>query len=372
MKAQFFSRIFLLRVYQLVSCLLLSNLLRAQQTTSPINVVTTAVPFLRISPDARAGGMGETGIASSPDAASIFYNLAKTPFADRKNAVGITYTPWMRDVADGVYLLTAAGYHQFGKGQAVSASLRYFNIGDLPIMDYNGNHLSTASPREWAFDLGYARKLSEKLSLALTLRYIYSNLASGNMSGTNYKAGSAVASDISLFYHGVDQRGEGWTFGAALSNLGSRISYTDATDKKDFIPASLGIGAGYSVVLNEENKLSLTADIRKLMVPSAPGDSAGIAAYYKKGVVQSWSDSFKDNTYQYSVGGEYAYNHLLFIRAGYFFEDQVQGERKGFTCGFGLTYNLMGFNFSYLAPSGSGTGRNPLSNTVRMGLNLGF
>jgi hypothetical protein len=360
------------RTGMLLLCLNAGNVLRAQQTTSSINVVTSAVPFLRISPDARAGGMGETGIASTPDAASAFYNLAKTPFAGQKNAIGITYTPWMQDAADGVYLLSAAGYHQFGEGQAVSASFRYFNIGDLPVMDYNGNHLSTARPREWALDLGYARKLSGKFGLALAVRYIYSDLASGSLNGTNYRAGTAIAADVAVYYHGADQRGEGWTFGATLSNLGSRISYTDAADKKDFIPASLGVGAGYTAVLNEDNKLSFNGDVHKLLVPAIPADSAGIADYYNKGVAQSWFSSFKNKAWQYGVGGEYAYRNLLFIRAGYFFEDMAQGGRKGFTGGFGLAYRSMGFNFSYLAPSGSGAGRNPLSNTVRMGLNFDF
>ncbi|HEY8893606.1 MAG TPA: PorV/PorQ family protein, partial [Niastella sp.] len=170
------------------------------QEKNTVNITTTAVPFLRISPDARSGGIGDAAIALSPDANSVFYNQAKIPFAKNRTAIGATYTPWLKDVADNMYLATLAGFHQLDELQSVSASLRYFNAGDITIADYNGNKLQTASPREFAFDLGYSRKLSDKIGIGAALRYISSRLATGSINGTSYKAGNAVAADLSAFY----------------------------------------------------------------------------------------------------------------------------------------------------------------------------
>ena len=159
----------------------------AQENGNNISITTTAVPFLRMSPDARSGGMGDAGIALSPDANSGFYNLAKTPFAKSRSAIGATYTPWLKEVADDMYLATLAGFHKLDDEQALSASLRYFSAGNVALIDFNGNKLQTANPREFAFDLGYSRKLSEKFGLAAALRYIHSNLATGSMNGTSTK-----------------------------------------------------------------------------------------------------------------------------------------------------------------------------------------
>ena len=372
-------RVFL-RLTAFVLFFSLANLLKAQTTTkSPINVVTTAVPFLRISPDARAGGMGELGIATSPDANASFYNLAKTPFSEYNTGIGLTYTPWLKDLGlNDVYLLSAAGYHKLDNLQAISASIRYFSLGNIQFTDYSGNNISNGRPRELGVDLGYSRKLSDNLSLALALRYINSNLTSGypTSSGTT-KAGNAVAADISVYYTAKNESGQGWSFGAALSNLGSKIGYTNDASQKEYIPANLGIGAAYTMAFDEQNKLTFGLDINKLLVPAAPAltdptdetqDSINLVSYHSQSIVSSWFKSFSNSAYNFSLGGEYGYNDQFFFRAGYFYEGKNQGGRQYFTLGVGIKYNVVGLNFSYLVPSGSGVTRNPLSNTIRFGL----
>lgn len=351
------------------------------QNAEPINVVTTAVPFLRISPDARSGGMGDLGVATSPDVNSTFWNLAKTPFNVGKAAIGVTYTPWLKDLGlNDVYLASLAGYYKFDELQAISGSLRYFSLGNIQFTDNLGNDLNTFRPREFGIDVGYSRRLSDQFGVGVGLKYIYSNLAGGAAVGnTTYKAGTAVAGDLSFYYTGLNEEGSGWAFGTALSNLGSKIAYTDNADQKDFIPANLGLGTTYTKVFDEQNKIMFGVDLNKLLVPTPPaeGDQAALAAYRSKGVLGSWFTSFGDapggfkeevKEFQASLGGEYTYNDQFSLRAGYFYEDKTKGNRKYFTMGVGIKYNVFGLNFSYLLPSGNGVNRNPLSNTLRFSL----
>jgi len=359
----------------------------AMGQANTINVTTTAVPFLRISPDARAGGMGDLGLATSPDASSGFYNLSKTPFAKKDVGIGITYTPWLKDLGlNDVYLLAASGYKKLDENQALSLGIRYFSLGNIQFEDFNGNALGEGHPREFSFDLGYSRKLSDKLGIALAGRYIYSNLASGYAaSGATYQPGKTFAADISLYYHGVTDEAGGWNFGLALTNLGGKIGYTNSATEKDYIPADFGLGAAYTAVFNEDNKLTIGLDMHKLLVPVPPkpsntgdattdarNDSTNLSNYHQKSFVGSWFSSFSGESQfkslQFSLGAEYAYQDQFFFRAGYYYEDPTKGDRKYFSVGVGLKYNVMGLNFSYLVPSGSGTNRNPLSNTLRFGL----
>ncbi|HEY8661148.1 MAG TPA: type IX secretion system outer membrane channel protein PorV [Hanamia sp.] len=356
--------------------------INAQSTANPINVVTTAVPFLRISPDARSGGMGDVGIATIPDANSIFWNLSKIPFAQSKSAIALTYTPWLKGLdLNDVYLVSAAGYHQIDDQQAISASLRYFSLGNIQFTDNLGNDLQTYRPREFAVDAGYSRKLSEKLGIGIALRYINSNLASGqSASGSTYKTGTSVAGDLSVFNDGSEGGTvSGLNWGVAITNLGSKIGYTNDATEKDFIPANLGLGVAWVNVFDETNKITFGLDVNKLLVPTPPaiGDSAGLANYHSKGVVSSWFSSFGDapggfseelKEFQISVGAEYMYMNQFAFRAGYFYENPTKGDRKYFTVGAGLNYNMFGLNFSYLIPSGNGINRNPLSNTLRFSL----
>ncbi len=374
-----------------VISLLSINSLKAQDVDR-INVVTTAVPFLRISPDARAGGMGDIGIATTPDANSAFWNLSKTPFNTNRYGVGLTYTPWLKDLGlNDVYLLAASGFYKLDDDQALSASVRYFSLGNIQFTDNSGQNFGEGRPREFGLDFGYSRKLSDQMGLGIAVRYINSNLV-GNFSdqGNVYQAGNAVAGDISLYYNGANEAGQGWSFGAALSNLGSKIGYSKDATQKDFIPANLGLGVAHRWSFDEINSIQLGVDINKLLVPTPPQyvtggdnpDSVNDALnreYRSTGVLSSWFKSFGDapggmseemREVQVSLGAEYSYNNQFFARAGYFYEDKTKGNRQYFTLGVGVRYNMFGLNFSYLVPSGSGVNRNPLSNTIRFGLIL--
>lgn len=349
----------------------ISSSLKAQ--VDPINVVTTAVPFLRISPDARSGGMGDIGVATSPDANAGFWNIGKVAFNESKGGIAASYTPWLKDVVNDVFLASLSGFYKFDENQALNASLRYFSLGNIQFTDANGNPLQSFKPREFGFDIGYSRKLSSKAGIGVALRYINSDLASAQ---AGYKAGSSVAGDIGFYYDGKNTGGDGWAFGAVMTNLGAKISYTDNADQKDFIPANLGLGTTYTKNFNAQNKISFGLDINKLLVPTPPIDPTPqeLSDYRSKSVVGSWFSSFGDapdgfgeelKEFQVSLGAEYTYNNQFSLRAGYFHEHATKGNRRYFTMGLGVKYNVFGLNFSYLLPSGAGVSRNPLSNTLR-------
>lgn len=355
------------------------------QGNNKINVVTTAVPFLRISPDARAGGMGDLGVATNPDAASQFYNLAKLPFNTSEGGASVTYTPWLKKYVNDVYLAAASGYYKFDENQAISLGLRYFNLGDIQFTDFAGQPLNTGRPREFSVEAGYSRKLSQKTGIGIAAKYIRSNLANGtSVGGTNYKPGSAVAADLSFYHNNQNEAGQGWSFGAALTNLGSKIAYTDNADQKDFIPANFAIGTAYTRVFDESNKITFGIDLNKLLVPTPPnqGDSAALVNYRQKSVIGSWFSSFGDapdgfseemKEFQISLGAEYWYNNQFAVRAGYFHEDKTKGNRRFFTAGVGLKYNVFGLNFSYLVSTGgNGAQQSPLANTLRFALVFDF
>lgn len=352
-----------------------------------INVVTSAVPFLRISPDARAGGMGDLGLATAPDANTMFWNLAKTPFNEGRGGLSVTYTPWLKDIGVGdVFLASLSGYYKIDEQSAFSGGFRFFSLGDIQFTNFSGDPLSTGKPTEMGIDLGYSRKLNEKWGIGAALRYINSNLARGlpANSGVDYRAGNTVAGDISVFYNGVDDEGQGIRFGAAMSNLGGKIGYTNNTTERDYIPANLGIGASYTAAFDEQTKLMFGVDLNKLLVPTPPRvtgdpdlDEQALFNYRNKGVVSSWFSSFGDapggfreemQEVTISAGAEFIYQDQFFVRAGYFFENPNKGNRKFATAGFGIKYNTFKLDFSYLVPSGSGTNRNPLSNTLRFAL----
>src|SRR5687768_1438700 len=350
------------------------------QSAEKINVVTTAVPFLRISPDARAGGMGDLSIATSADAASSYFNLGKVPFNELNAGVNVTYTPWLKNLVNDVYLASVSAFYKMDEISAISGSLRYFSLGSIQFTNENGQSLGSKNPRELGIQAGYSRRLSDQLGIGIGMKYINSNLASGTYNGSTYKAGSAVAADLGLYYSGHNEAGDGWAFGVALSNLGSKIGYTDNAEQKDFIPANIGLGTTYTKVIDESNKISFGLDVNKLLVPTPPGQGATqeqFDSYRKKSVVSSWFSSFGDapdgfseelKEFQISLGAEYWYNNQFAIRAGYFHENEIKGNRRFFTAGAGLKYNVFGLNFSYLVPTGSGVNQNPLSNTLRFSI----
>ena len=356
-----------------------TKLVKAQSISDKTNnVVTTAVPMLRISPDARSTGMGETGIATSADAYSNFWNLGKTVFAKRKASIGVTYTPWLNDLdLKDVYIASIAGYYKLDDNQALTLGLRYFSLGDIQFTDQSGNDIGSNRPREYTVEGGYSRKLGPKSGLGIGVRYISSNLANGTFNGVNYKKGSSVAADLHYFHNGAKENGEGFNYGVTLSNLGSKISYTDDNAQKDFIPANLGLGGAYTKVFDADSKLTFAVDLNKLLVPTPDTSFSSIANYRKQGVVSSWAKSFGDapgggseelREVTASIGAEYMYKEQFAFRAGYFYESPLKGNRRYATVGAGLKYNVIGLNLAYIFPSGAGISRNPLSNTVRFSL----
>ncbi|MEY2829523.1 MAG: hypothetical protein RIQ33_1381 [Bacteroidota bacterium] len=351
--------------------------------TSDINTINTAVPFLRISPDARSGAMGDVGIALSPDASSTYWNASKLAFAEKNMGVAITYTPWLKQLVNDIYLAHLSFYKKIDKNQTVATSLRYFSLGSIQFTDAQGNNLSNYSPKEFAWDVSYARLLSKHLSISLSGRYIFSNLASGfEVSGVQITAAKGAAADLGLFYKknvklGKNTKGT-WALGANLSNLGTKISYTRSAANKDYLPANLGIGTALKMDFDKYNSLELALDINKLLVPTP--DTTSTQDYKKyspfAGAMKSFNDApggMKEEMKEFymSLGAEYWYNKQFAVRTGLFYEDPTKGNRMYATVGVGVKYNVFGMNFSYLVPAfrrNTVNGRSPLDNTLRFSL----
>ena len=361
--------------------ILLGNEMFAQ--TKTVNVVTTAVPFLQIPSDAIASGMGATGIATTPDVNAIYWNKAKLPFAKSKGAIHVNYAPWLKEWANDMYLASLGGYYKISDEEAIHGSIKYFNPGDLQFTDNSGNHLQSYHPNEFGVEMGYSRKMSDHFAIGAGLKYIRSDLAKGEQNGESFTAGIAVALDVGFYYTLQKENLEGWALGAALANLGSKISYKNSVDEKAFIPANLGLGASYTKLFDEQNILKIGLDVNKLLVPAPPasGDTAALTAYQNKTVAGSWFSSFSDapgglkeelKEFQISLGIEYWYNNLFALRAGYFYEDKTKGDRKYLSAGAGLRYNAITVNFSYLIQTGRGTGASLLANSLQFGLIASF
>ncbi|MFT5165348.1 MAG: hypothetical protein ACI8P3_000572 [Saprospiraceae bacterium] len=355
------------------------------------NTIVTAVPFLRIVADARSGAMGDVGLAISADPNAMHFNASKLAFAENDVAVSATYTPWLRNLGlQDVYLAYLTGYKKIDANQTIGASLRYFSLGTISFTDDNGQPLGTGRPNEFELAIAYARKLSDKLAVAITPKFIYSNLAAGQTIGDiEITPGIAGAADFSLTYMTPIKLQSGTsnlTVAGAITNLGSKISYTKSINK-DYIPANLGIGAAWKFDFDEFNTFTIAADINKLLVPTpCLGDAADCdednndVPDYKEqsmfaGVLSSFGDapgggSEEIKELMYSIGVEYWYDKQFAVRAGYYAENVSKGNRKYFTVGLGLKYNVFGLNFSYLVPTTNQ--RNPLDNTLRFSLLFDF
>lgn len=333
---------------------------------------TTAVPFLRITPDSRAGGMGDVGIATSADPNAQYWNLAKLPFSEKNYGVSATYTPWLKDLVPDIWLGYIAGYAKIGKenNQTISASMRYFSLGNINYTTIQGDPNGTGMPREYSFDLGYARKLSEYLSVGVSLRYIHSAIASGvsYQPGSNYRPGNAMGADAGVYYtkkKEIDEvRSNTFSMGAVITNLGTKISYNSV--RKDFIPTNLGLGAAYTMQMDEYNKVTFALDVNKLLVPALNNSDTQLSVV--SGVFKSFSGGDQFQKLDISLGAEYWYQDQFAVRAGYFYEDKNNGDRQYLTAGIGVKYNVFQLHGAYIVPQGSGTTRNPLSNTVRFSL----
>ncbi len=361
------------------------------------NTILTAVPFLRIVADARSGAMGDAGIAISPDANAMHFNQSKLVFADKPLGISATYTPWLRALGlTDVYLAYLTGYYKLDDLQAIGVGLRYFSLGDINFTDENGTPIGTGRPNEFDINVAYSRKLTDKFSAAVGAKFIYSNLAAGQqVDGQIIEAGTAGAADISFSYKTdleANGRPSDLMVGIAITNIGSKITYTNAANKqKDFLPTNLGIGGAWTLNFDSYNSLTVAADINKLLVPTrcfddpdtpeneCDQDGNGTADWREQSPVAGIFSSFSDapngfdeelRELMYSVGVEYWYDKQFAVRAGYFTESRSKGDRHFFTVGLGLKYNVFGLNFSYLVPTTNQ--RNPLDNTLRFSLLFDF
>lgn len=361
------------------------------------NAVTTAVPFLRIAPDAKAGGMADVGIATAADVNATYHNPAKLAFLKyvdtRKDetydskifGVALSYTPWLRSLVNDIYLAHIGGYYKIDDKQAVAMSLRYFSLGQITFTNQTGQETGQFRPNEFALDGFYSRALAKGFSAGIGLRFIYSNLATGQtVTGTTISPGVAAAADVAFYYQlpiKVKDRDTELAFGLNLSNLGSKISYTESA-VKDFIPMNMGFGTRYTFNIDDHNQLNLAVDLNKLLVPTPDGvdaDSNGVNDYREKSVPSAIFGSFsdapggaKEEFREFTVGAglEYWYDQQFAVRIGYFYEAPDKGNRKYLSAGLGLRYSVFGLDFSYLIPTS--TQRNPLDNTLRFTLMFNF
>lgn len=391
MKHKHLKRLFFLPALSLIPATQISAQTGTSNLLGQINTITTAVPFAMISPDARAGGMGDQGVASSPDANSIHWNASKLAFTEKKMAFSVSYTPWLRTLVNDMFIAYLSGYTKLKNDQAIGTSLRYFSLGNITFTDVNGNTIRDFKPNEFAFDLAYSRKLSENFSGGIALRFIHSNLTGGTqVEGQDSKAGNTVAADVSVFYQKEIEIGNKDAIlmaGANISNIGAKISYTES-GVENFIPTNLRLGPGVKIKLNEYNDLSFMLDINKLLVPTPPiytQDTANSAdniilfgqdpdVSVAQGIFQSFSDApngFREELQEINLGFgmEYWYDNQFAFRGGYFYEDRRKGNRKYFTLGAGLRYNVFGLDLAYLIPTDQ---RNPLQNTLHFTLTFDF
>lgn len=351
------------------------------------NPVTTGVTSLSIAPDARGASMGDIGAATDPDVNSQFWNASKYAFAYSSAGVSLSYTPWLRKLVNDIALLNVAGYWKFGSedNQAVSASLRYFTLGEIGTYDDGGNQLSSVTPYEMAFDVGYSRKLSEKFSMGVVLRYIYSNLGFNEGSDEALSGASAFAADISGYYttYPIIGRNEcQWSWGFNISNIGSKVSYDGGTESA-FLPTNLKLGTTFVFPLADYHNLAVSLDLNKLLVPTRPraSDYEDDVAY--QDALQEWRDmspisgifnSFSNapggmseelKEINFSLGLEYNYNQQFFLRGGYYYENAMKGDRKYFGLGAGFALNVVRLDAAYMIATAQSS---PLDQTLRFTL----
>ncbi len=364
------------------------------------NPVNTALPFLSIIPDARGGALGDAGIATSPDASSIYYNASKLAFIEKEAEVTATYTPWLQNLGlTDVYVAYVSGYKRIDELSAFGFNFGFFSLGQINFTDINGNGTGSGMPREFTVGLSYGRKLSENFSVGIGGKFFLSNLANGqSVGGRVISAATGFAADISATYNSNpdlgDSYGNNFTAALALSNLGSRISYTN-DPVREAIPTNLGLGLAYKINLDEYNSVTFVADFNKLLVPTPipniepfltnntgdlangtfDSDQNNIPDHREGSTFSNLLSSFGDapggfreelREWSTSLGVEYWYDNQFAVRAGYFREHELKGDRNFLTIGVGLKYNVFGFDISYLAPTN--IQRGPLDNTLRFSL----
>lgn len=377
-----------------------SNLLGQQNLAKNTNVITTAVPFLLIGPDARAGGMGDAGVASMPDCNSIHWNAAKLAFIDDKQQMGfsVSYAPWLRQLVPDINLAYISFYYKLPNHQTIGSSLRYFSLGNIEFTDNNGTTIGNFNPNEYAFDFAYSRQLSDNFSVAMTARYIYSNLTGAtSVGGTYTHPGRSMGVDIASYYRSKEIKVSGKSStisaGICISNIGPKISYSNS-GTTNFLPINLRMGPALTMNLDKYNKLSFILDINKLLVPTPPvyatdasgnpikdangnyvieagkDPNVGVAT----GIFQSFNDAPGGATEEFHEidwcgGMEYWYADQFAARLGFFYENKTKGGRQYFTMGAGFRLNVLNIDAAYLIPLSQ---QNPLQNTLRITLGFNF
>ena len=382
----------------------------SQLSGKELNTITTAVPFLQIAPDSRGGAMGDVGCATSADINSQAYNPAKYVFNKNTFGISVSYSPWLRNLVSDINLLYLSTYWRMTEMDAIAFSLRYFSLGDIQFTDDMGNPTMEENPNEFALDFTYSRKLIDELSIALTPRFIYSNLTAGQyVGGQETRAGLAGAADLSLFYEqelkAKKLESSILRAGFCISNMGNKMSYSSGTLRRDFLPTNLKIGLGYEMGFDEYNKLAITGEVNKLLVPTNPvyqTDSITGRIIYDQynnpvilsgrdpdvsvpqGMIQSFYDApgighngvnasvFAEEMAEiiWALGAEYSYRDLFFVRLGYFHESKYKGNRQFLSMGVGLKYNVFNIDVSYLFTTNGQT--HPLANTLRFTLSFDF
>jgi hypothetical protein len=371
----------------------LSSAAQSDIKNDEFNPITTGVTSQSIAPDARGASMGDLGAATEPDANSQYWNPSKYAFAYSSGGVSLSYTPWLRKLVNDIFLANVAGYFKIGSGdnQAVSASLRYFSLGEVSSSDLSGSSAQTLNPYEMSVDLGYSRKLSEKFSMGIVFRYIYSDLGfSDSYSGDQTTGASAFAADISGYYQTYPVIGRSecqWAWGWNVSNIGTKVSY-DNGNYPAFLPTNLRLGTTFTFPLADYHNLALSLDANKLLVPARPRESDydtsttdGQQEYLD--AVEEWEDmssitgifkSFTDapggakeelREITWSLGAEYSYNNQFFLRAGYFYENEYKGNRQYFGLGVGFSLNVLRLDASYMLATAQ---TSPLDQTLRFSL----
>lgn len=370
--------------------------------TVQLNTITTAVPFLIITPDSRSGAMGDAGVAISPDANSFHWNTSKLAFSKEKAEFSASYSPWLRQLVDDIHLSYISGYTKLSKRHAIGGSLRYFSLGNITFTNNLGQVTREFSPNEFEVLGGYAFQLNDMNAIGVNAKFVYSNLTGGtNVGATGTKAGVAGAVDLSYSFFNDDirlgQTDATWSVGVNISNLGNKIAYT-VDSYRDFLPTNLRFGTALKMDFDDYNSITTTVDFNKLLVPTPPaydGDGEIISGLNPdvgviSGILQSFYDApgnvnatgngnyvveegsrFKEELREINIGigGEYWYGDILAVRAGFFHEHATKGDRKYLTFGAGIYYSVFGIDVSYLAAFRR---TNPLANTVRFSLKFKF
>jgi len=349
------------------------------------NTILSSLPFLTIVPDARGASLGDAGIAISPDPSAMHFNAAKIAMSDKTFEMSTTYTPWLKNLGlNDIYLAYLSGYNKFDKLQGIGYSIRFFSLGEIQFTNADRQNIGTGNPNEFELAVAYARKLSDNFSAALTGKFVHSNLAEGQrVEGILIEAANAFAADISMYYKSKVNIGDyksKLTAGLTFSNLGNKISYTEDAKTKEYLPQNMAIGAALEIPFDDYNTITLIADINKLLLPTPQFDTiTGKPIEYKESPITAAIESFSDapggfveemRELNYSVGLEYWYDKQFAIRAGYFYEHPLKGDRQFLTLGLGVKYNVYNMNVSYLVPTNST--RSPLDGTLRFSIGMDF